>query len=120
MFPTRSPESPSGRPSVAHVVDLGPVDEVLPGDRATVRVGEDAAEVVLVRRRKRIVAFENRCPHAGGRLDEAPVSGRTITCPSHAYRFDVFDGACVRGLRRPPRLRLYRAWVADEHLLLAT
>ncbi len=44
-------------------------------------------------------AFEARCPHQLGPLDDAPVVDGIITCPWHGYRFDVRTGRHVDGGR---------------------
>jgi phenylpropionate dioxygenase-like ring-hydroxylating dioxygenase large terminal subunit len=51
-------------------------------------------EVVVdgVRRRHATV-----CPHLGGPLDQAPVSGGCVQCPWHGYRFDLCTGRNVDG-----------------------
>ena len=43
----------------------------------------------------RYYAIDNTCPHRGGPLGEGDVEGRTVTCPWHAWRWDVTTGANV-------------------------
>jgi nitrite reductase/ring-hydroxylating ferredoxin subunit len=38
-------------------------------------------------------ALENACSHRGGPLGEGEVDGRVVTCPWHAWRWDVTSGA---------------------------
>lgn len=38
-------------------------------------------------------AIDNRCPHRGGPLGEGDVDGSLVTCPWHAWRWDVTTGA---------------------------
>ena len=40
-------------------------------------------------------AIENTCPHRGGPLVEGSLSGFEVTCPWHAWRFDVRNGECL-------------------------
>jgi nitrite reductase/ring-hydroxylating ferredoxin subunit len=40
-------------------------------------------------------AIDNRCVHRGGPLGEGPLEGSVVTCPWHAWRFDVTTGANV-------------------------
>jgi nitrite reductase (NADH) small subunit len=43
----------------------------------------------------RYYAIDNTCPHRGGPLGEGDVDGRTVTCPWHAWRWDITTGANV-------------------------
>jgi nitrite reductase (NADH) small subunit len=40
-------------------------------------------------------AIDNACPHRGGPLGEGDLDGRVVTCPWHAWRWDVTTGANV-------------------------
>jgi len=40
-------------------------------------------------------AIDNTCPHRGGPLGEGDLDGRVVTCPWHAWRWDVTTGANV-------------------------
>ena len=40
-------------------------------------------------------ALDNTCPHRGGPLGEGSVSGTSVTCPWHAWEFDVTTGASL-------------------------
>lgn len=40
-------------------------------------------------------AIDNTCPHRGGPLGEGDLDGRVVTCPWHAWRWDVTSGANV-------------------------
>ena len=44
-------------------------------------------------------AFQGRCPHLLGPLDDAPVIDGVIQCPWHGYRFDVRTGRNLDGLK---------------------
>jgi nitrite reductase (NADH) small subunit len=37
--------------------------------------------------------IENACPHRGGPLGEGDLEGRIVSCPWHAWRWDVTTGA---------------------------
>jgi nitrite reductase (NADH) small subunit len=34
-------------------------------------------------------AIQNKCPHRGGPLGEGELNGQVVTCPWHAWSFDV-------------------------------
>jgi nitrite reductase/ring-hydroxylating ferredoxin subunit len=42
-------------------------------------------------------ALENTCPHQGGPLADGWIEGATVTCPWHAWCFDVRDGKMTLG-----------------------
>ena len=40
-------------------------------------------------------AIDNTCPHRGGPLAEGSLEGGQVTCPWHAWTFDIKTGACI-------------------------
>ena len=40
-------------------------------------------------------AIDNTCPHRGGPLGEGDLEGTVVSCPWHAWRWDVTTGANV-------------------------
>ena len=40
-------------------------------------------------------AIDNTCPHRGGPLGEGDLDGPVVSCPWHAWRWDVRTGANV-------------------------
>ncbi len=51
----------------------------------------------------RLRAFHARCPHAGGPLELSEVDGSIVTCPLHAWRFDLEGGGTeLHGYRSLP------------------
>lgn len=42
-------------------------------------------------------AVDNRCPHEGYPLSAGQVRGCTLTCAWHNFKFDLRDGACLKG-----------------------
>ena len=42
-------------------------------------------------------AIDNSCPHQGGPLAEGFVEGKIVTCPWHAWCFDVTSGEMTLG-----------------------
>ena len=39
-------------------------------------------------------ALDDVCPHRGGPLGEGYLEGSSVTCPWHAWEFDVKTGEC--------------------------
>ena len=72
-------------------IDIGPLDAV-PARGA--RVVKTAAGCVAVFRTgdDRVYALDNACPHKGGPLAEGIVHGASVTCPLHAWAFDMNTG----------------------------
>lgn len=71
--------------------------ERLPPD--SVRLFKQGNTQVAVFRRAddTLYAVDNRCPHEGYPLMQGAVSGCTLTCKWHNYKFDLRDGACLVG-----------------------
>lgn len=93
-------------------IDLGPAAD-LPGV-----VDRDGRRWRVVELDGALTAFDSRCPHLLGPLDDAPVEDGVIRCPWHAYAFDLRSGRCLSGANcrmrpRPVALRDGRAWIVD-------
>ena len=73
-------------------VRLG-VDELGEGEGRVVDASGRAVAVFRVD--GRYYAIDNTCPHRGGPLGEGDVEGTVVTCPWHAWRWDVTTGANV-------------------------
>jgi nitrite reductase/ring-hydroxylating ferredoxin subunit len=54
-------------------------------------------EVALFNVGGEIRAYENACPHQGGPIGEGWVEDGVVTCPWHAWRFDLRTGAMTLG-----------------------
>jgi nitrite reductase (NADH) small subunit len=67
-------------------------DEVAAGAITRQRL-ENGSPIALTRLSDdSVVAFENRCPHAGGPLALGTVRGDQVVCPWHFFRFDLKTG----------------------------
>lgn len=49
-------------------------------------------KVVVGRLEGRLFAFDALCPHAGGPMELSECEGMIVSCPLHAWRFDLNDG----------------------------
>jgi nitrite reductase/ring-hydroxylating ferredoxin subunit len=74
------------------VADL---EAVPPGRSRAFAVGR--YEVALFNVGGNYYALENACPHQGGPLVDGWVEGLTITCPWHAWCFDLRTGTMTLG-----------------------
>jgi nitrite reductase (NADH) small subunit len=59
------------------------------------------------------LAVENRCPHGGGPLADGIVSGPTVVCPLHAWKFDLCSGASTNHPEASVTLITYPTRVED-------
>lgn len=74
------------------VIDAGDVPQA-----GTIAALAGETPVVLGRHHGEVFALHDRCSHRGCALSDGEVEDRVITCPCHGSRFDVRDGAVVRG-----------------------
>jgi nitrite reductase/ring-hydroxylating ferredoxin subunit len=68
-----------------------PASAIAVGDIVGVEVG--GVPMILYRVRDRIVAAQRRCPHQGNDLVDGLLSGGSLLCPAHGWRFDAATGA---------------------------
>jgi nitrite reductase (NADH) small subunit len=91
------------------LVPVCSVDE-LPATGALCKRLADGTQVSVARldgAAGKIVAFENRCPHVNGPIGLGKITGSTVTCPWHFFRFDLETGA-ASGLDSIMRLRVFK------------
>ncbi len=67
------------------------VDELMEGRGKLVKVGDRL--VALFRTEDQIFAIDDVCPHMGASLSDGDVENGIVTCPWHAWRFRLADGA---------------------------
>ena len=51
-------------------------------------------QVAVFKAGEKIYAIDNICHHQGGPLGEGYLDGTTVTCPWHAWQYDVATGEC--------------------------
>jgi nitrite reductase (NADH) small subunit len=76
-------------------VPVGAVTDIVPGTAATVQI--DGIEVAVFNAGGTFYALENTCPHQGAALSEGWIEGTTVTCPWHAWCFNLTDGSMTLG-----------------------
>src|SRR5215475_8455273 len=59
------------------------------------------------------VAVENKCPHKNGPLADGIVSGTTVVCPLHAWKFDLIAGNSVNHAESGACLKLFPVRIED-------
>lgn len=75
-------------------------DAVQEGEGISVQVGNKA--VALFRHQGQLYAIDDVCPHMGSPLSGGYVENGVVTCPWHAWRFRLADGAWADN----PRLKI--------------
>ncbi|HTQ96986.1 MAG TPA: Rieske 2Fe-2S domain-containing protein [Candidatus Acidoferrum sp.] len=68
--------------------------EMQPGTIQEIQVGGKA--VALANVDGKFYAINNTCIHQGGPLGEGPLDGKIVTCPWHAWQYDVTTGKEVQ------------------------
>ena len=63
-------------------------------DGAAQVVPIDGKTIALFNLKGKFFALDNVCPHRGGPLAQGYVDGTIVTCPLHAWEFDVTNGEC--------------------------
>lgn len=74
------------------VADLASVS---PGKSRAFNVGR--FEIALFNVDGNYYALENACPHQGGPIAEGWIENLTVTCPWHAWCFDLRTGSLTMG-----------------------
>jgi nitrite reductase (NADH) small subunit len=95
-------------------VKIASTDEVPVGTAKSVQVGDKAFVVVNIN--EEFFVLDNTCPHRGGSLGDGFVEGENITCPLHAWQFDVRTG---QGTIPPSaNIKSYDVEVRDNDILV--
>jgi NAD(P)H-dependent nitrite reductase small subunit len=76
-------------------VTVARVSDVAPGTATAVVAG--AREIALFNVAGTFYALDNTCPHQGGPLAEGWIEGARVTCPWHAWTFELADGTMTLG-----------------------
>ena len=78
--------------------------DVVDGELRAFRVKGVTWPVIVTRVDGELLACPGVCPHEDVELADGDLHGATITCPGHAYEFDLHTGRC----KHDPTLELRR------------
>lgn len=81
--------------SVGARVRVASVSEIPVGSSKRVRAGK--WDISVFNAEGVFYAVKDGCPHQMVSLCGGPIAGSVLTCPGHAWRFDLRDGSCVEG-----------------------
>ena len=73
-------------------INAGKTSDIDEGKSQVLNV--NGKEIALFKIEGKLFAIENICPHRGGPLAEGFLEGSEVTCPWHAWTFDVKTGMC--------------------------
>jgi nitrite reductase/ring-hydroxylating ferredoxin subunit len=89
---------------------VGPTSDFPPRRPKSLLV--NGVDVVLVKLKDTVHAFENNCPHQHSSvLHQGTMEARLLTCPMHGWTFDVMTGKATNG---NGRLRMFEAVVEGD------
>ena len=63
-------------------------------------------------------AIDNTCVHRGGPLGEGTLDGSVVTCPLHAWTYDVTTGVCTKNPQA--KVKVYEVKVEGEDIHVST
>lgn len=75
-------------------IKLANIEDIPLGKGIVVTI-QGGVEIALFNVAGKIYAIDNICPHMGGPLGEGELAGDIVTCPWHAWQFDVKTGNCI-------------------------
>lgn len=76
-------------------LDIGPVDQVSPGNARTLPV-VGAEEIAVFRTlANEFFALINKCPHKAGPLSQGIIHGNVVTCPLHGWNISLRTGEAL-------------------------
>ncbi|MDT5263759.1 MAG: nitrite reductase small subunit, partial [Mycobacterium sp.] len=77
-------------------IDVGPLDEIPPGEGRTYAVAGEQVAVFRLRDGS-LRAIDAVCPHRGGPLADGLIDEQVVVCPLHGHTFDTSTGCEVGG-----------------------
>lgn len=96
-------------------VRVAAISEVQPGRCKEVQVG--GRPIALCNSGGDFFAVDNTCVHRGGPLAEGMLEGRALTCPWHAWSYDVTTG--LNTINPNIRLKTYAVKVEGPDIYIA-
>ncbi len=89
--------------------------EIPVGGAKVVRVGDRQVAIFKVKEGE-LHAIDNICPHQGAPLGEGYLDGHKVTCPWHAWEFDIRNGACTTVPQ--DRIKSYKIKLEGDDILI--
>lgn len=89
--------------------------EIPVGGAKIVTVGDRQVAIFKVKEGE-LYAITNTCPHQGAPLGEGYLDKYTLTCPWHAWEFNIRTGACETV--PSDRIKSYKLKLAGDDVLI--
>jgi nitrite reductase (NADH) small subunit len=99
------------------MIDIGALEDI-PVQGARVVKTVHGCVAVFRTALDQVFAIDDRCPHKGGPLSEGIVHGTAVTCPLHAWVFDLNTGQ-AQGADEG-QVKTYAVQVEKGRVLLST
>jgi len=96
-------------------VKLCELNDVPAGDLKQFNIS--GIEILVVNLNGRYFCLEARCTHAGAPLAEGELNGEVLTCPWHGSRFNITNGAVLRGPAERP-LKVYPNMIIENFIFV--
>lgn len=97
-------------------VRITPCENIPLREGRAVNVG--GREIAVFNLGDRFLAVSNRCPHRSGPLADGVVSGDTVVCPLHAWKFNLETGEGVSSASASSCIETFRTRVEHGVVLL--
>jgi len=110
-----SQEESSGAPEDVSWIDVMDSDDLWIGEM--IAVESVVGPLVVLNIDGSVCAYENRCPHLGGRLSDGEFSNGVITCPNHRWEFCAHSGRGVNPTG--PQLNRHLVRIVGGRILIA-
>ncbi len=94
-------------------IEVTKASQLPPGTRKTFKIGRESITVFNLA--GSFYAVDNTCPHQGGPLGEGQLDGEVVTCPWHAWKYNVRTGCAVL----TPSVRTYVLRESDGGIEIA-
>jgi nitrite reductase/ring-hydroxylating ferredoxin subunit len=90
---SHSEDESSSAPEDVSWIDIMKIDDLWIGDM--IEVETVVGPLLLINIDGSVYAYENRCPHKGGRLGDGEFVNGVIVCPNHRWEFCAQSGRGV-------------------------
>ena len=74
-------------------------------------------EILVIKHAGQMYCLQARCTHAGAPLVEGELKDDVLQCPWHGSRFNIKNGAVIRG-PAGKQLRIYSFIIEEDRLLV--
>jgi len=74
------------------LLKVGPKQDITEGGHKSIRHG--LKKIAVFKIGGKLHAIRDLCPHQGAQLSAGTLQGNQITCPRHAWRYDLVSGKC--------------------------